>query len=167
MNLLPPSTACKMLGIYTAPDSNSKEQAITLQQKPECWEKAVKLKSLYQYKILLAYHHGIIKSLEYPLGASLMTESQCKHAQSPALTTTLQKYGIIFTISRDIVHGPTKYKGLNFLNLYTVVGTQKVCILLGHIQKQDKTGKILTIALGYSQQEIGISTLILMNPYST
>ena len=64
-----------MLGVYTAPDGNSKEQAITLRQKSEHWEKAIKLKSLYQYEILLAYHHGIMKSLEYPLGASLMSEA--------------------------------------------------------------------------------------------
>ena len=66
-----------------------------------------------------------MKTLEYPLGASLMTEAQCEHVQSPALTTNLQKSGIISTISRYIIHEPTKYGDLNFTNLYTESGTQK------------------------------------------
>ena len=74
MHLLPPSTARKMLGVYTAPDGNSKDQAMILRKKSEAWSTSIKKKSLYQYKILLSYHHAIMKTLEYPLRASLLTK---------------------------------------------------------------------------------------------
>ena len=59
------------------------------------------------------------------------------------------------------MHGPYKYGGLNFPNLYLESGIQKLRLLLGHIRKQDKTGEILRVALGCAQQEVGISTPIL------
>ena len=107
-----------------------------------------------------------MKTLTYSLGASLMTELQCERAQSPSLTTTLQKCGIISTISRDIVHGPNKYGRLNFPNLYTESGIQKIRLLMGHIRKNDKTGRILDVVLGCAQQEVGIRTPILQTPYA-
>ena len=63
---------------------------------------------------MLGYHHGIMKTLEYPLGASLLTEAQCEHIQSPALTTALQKSGIVSTISHDIIHDRPNTVGLTF-----------------------------------------------------
>ena len=107
-----------------------------------------------------------MKILEYPLGASLLTKSQCDIAQSPALTTSLKKFDIVSTISRDIIFGPAKYCGLNFSNLYMESGIQKIKLLLGHIRKNDKTGSILKVALGCAQQEIGIAQPLLEAPYS-
>lgn len=68
-----------MLGIHTAPDGNSKEQATVLRNKADTWSKAVKNKLLYQYEALLAYNHALMPALQYPLGASLLTEPQCEH----------------------------------------------------------------------------------------
>lgn len=155
-----------MLGVYTEPDGNSTEKATVLCTKAETWSKAVKNKSLYQYEALLAYKHALMPVLQYPLGASLFKESQCEHIQSPTLTTVLQKYGIVSTIARDIVHGPARYGGLNLTNLFTDAGCQKIRLLLGHIQKGDNTGDIIKVALGCAQQEIGISTPIFTEPYS-
>ena len=63
-----------MLGVHMAPDGNSKEQATGLRNKADTWIKAVKHKSLYQYEALLAYNHALMPTLQYPLGASLLTE---------------------------------------------------------------------------------------------
>lgn len=81
--------------------------------------------------------------------------------------TVLQKCGIISTIARDIIHGPPRYGGLNLTKLYTDNGCQKIRLLLGHIRKGDKTSDIIKVALGCAQQEIGISTPILTEPYTT
>ena len=159
--LLSPKDARKMLGVYTAPDGNTNKQATILRQKSLKWSNSLRNRSLHQYEALLSYHHGIMKSLEYPLGPGLLSEQQCHQAQSPALSTVLQKSGLISTLSREVVHGPHKYGGLNFPNLYIESGIQKLRLLLGHIRKQDKTGEILNVAQGCVQQEVGISTPIL------
>ena len=106
-----------------------------------------------------------MKSLEYPIGASLLREPQCENIQSSTLTMCFNKCGIISTISRNIIFGPHKYCALNFSNLYTESGLQKLQMLLGHICKADKTGSILKIALGTTQQEIGISEFFLSQSY--
>ena len=157
LHLLSPTETRKMLGVYTAPDGNSRKQALVLRKHSERWSQSLSILYLHQYEALLGYHHGIMKTLEYPLGASLITKIQCDHAQSPALKKVLQKSGIVSTISRYIVHGPSKYCGLNFSNLFTESGIQKVRLLLGHIRKNDKTGSIIKVALGCTQQEIGIT----------
>ena len=79
--------------------------------------------------------------------------------------TCLNKGGIVSTISRNIVFGTHKYCALNFDNLYRESGLQKLKMLLGHIRKGNKTGSILKIALGTTQQEIGISQFFLSQPY--
>ena len=155
-----------MLGVTTAPDVNSKEQETVLRLKYEQWSKSLQEKSLYQHEALLSYHHALMPSLQYPLGPSLLQEKQYYHIQSPALTTILQKCGIVSTIARDIVHGPSRYCALNFTNAYDDAGCQKIKLLLGHIRKGDKTVEILNVALGCKQQEIGISTFFLLEPHS-
>ena len=106
-----------------------------------------------------------MKSLEYPLGPSLLTQSQCDKIHSPVLTTCLQKCGVPSTLARAIVHGPPQYGGLNFTNLYTEAGIQKLELFIGHVRKNDRTGSIIHTALGVLQQEVGISTPVLESPY--
>ena len=166
MNLLSQKTSSKMLGVHKEPDGNSTEQAKVLRTKTGKWRKALKNKALYQFEALLAYKHALMPAIQYPLGASLLKEQQCEHIQSPELTTVLQKCGIVSKISRDIVHGPSRYGGLNFTKIYTEAGCQKIRLILGHIRKGDKTGDIIRIELGCAQQEIVLSKFILNEPYS-
>ena len=70
------------------------------------------------------------------------------------MTTILQKSGIVSMIARDIIHRTSRYCGINFTNLYTDAGYQKIKLLLGYIRKGDKTADILKVALGFKQQEI-------------
>lgn len=136
-----------MLRVLTAPDKNSTEQANILCTKVEKLSQTLKNNSLYQYETLLAYCHALMPSLQYPLGGSLLQESQCEHIQFPAMTIILQKCGIVSTITQDIVHGPSRYCGLNFTNMHTESGCQKICLPLSHIPKGDKTRGILNVAL--------------------
>ena len=140
-----------MLRVLTAPDGNSQEQMRALRAKAEQWSKSLKAKSLYQHEALLSHHHALTPAIQFPLGASMLTEKQCEHIQSAALPTILQKCGIVSTISRDIVHGPPRYGGLAFPNYYTDDGCQKIKLLLGHIRKGDKTSEVLKVALGCKQ----------------
>ena len=145
-----------MIGILKAPDVKIMEQAKVLRSKEEKWSQSLKSKSLYQYESLLAYRHALIKSLQYPLGVSIIQETQCDHIQSPVMTKVLQKYVIVSTIARDIINGPSRYCGLKFKNIYKDDGCQKIRPLLGYILKGDKTEDIINVALCLTQQETGI-----------
>ena len=48
-----------------------------------------------------------------------------------------EKWNRIYHIARDIVHGPSQLGGLNFKNLYTENGVQKIELMLGHLPTHD------------------------------
>jgi len=52
------------------------------------------------------------------------------------------------------------------MSLYTTMGIQQIEMLIGHLRKQDKTGKFLTVALGCLQQEVGTRTSVLKLQYN-
>jgi len=162
-----PTTARRMLGVYTAPDGNSKLQTEILRAKSVDWGERVRRQYLNSYDTLMSFKQGIMKSLEYPVGASMVNEKNCSFIQSPALNVCLQKNGIVSTISRIIVYSPHRYGGLGIRSLYTESGIQKIELLLGHLRRRDKTSQILEVALGCIQQEIGLSTFILESDFTT
>jgi len=95
----------------------------------------------------MSYKQGIMKSLEFPTGASYLSKTQCHKIQS------------------DLISGSHRYGSLQFKNLYTDMGSQKLEMLLGHLRKDDK-GKLLSVVLGCLQQEVGTSTPVLETKYS-
>jgi len=166
IKLASPHDARRMLGVYVAPDGNCNLQEKLLRSKSEKWSSNIKHNHMRSFEVLMSYHQGVMKSLEFPVGACLLSESQCNRIQSPALTTCLQKNGVLSTLSRAIVYGPSKMCGLNFKNLYTESGIQKIELLIGHTRKMDKTGQILQVALGCLQQEIGVTDPVLSLPFN-
>jgi len=166
IKIVSPKEARRMLGMYVAPDGNCDLQTKLLRSKSEEWSQRIRSNRMGTFEILMSYNQGLMKSLEFPLGASLLTESQCKYIQSPALTCCLQKSGVLSTISRSVIFGPKRFCGLGFNNLYTEAGIQKLELLIGHIRKMDVPGQILNVALACLQQEVGISTPVLLSSYS-
>jgi len=163
--LLNPNAGRKMLGTINAPDGNTKDQENELYEKAQNWGNKIRSGYLNRYDVSMSLRQGILKALEYPLGVSLISEVQCKRIMSPILSPFLQKLGINSKTSREIIHGPIQYGGLQVPHLYTSQGIQKIRMLLGHCRKQDKTGSIINIALGTLQQEVGISTPILESDF--
>ena len=160
-----PSIARRMLGVYASPDGNSRMQTKILRNKSEQWKTRVSSHYLNSYDTLMSYKQGLMKQLEYPVGASMVTDTNCAHIQSPALNACLQKNGIVSTIARIIIFSPYRYGGLGLTSLYTENGIQKVELLLGHLRRRDKTSKIIQVALGCIQQEVGVPTFILQLQY--
>jgi len=155
VNLENPSSSRRMLGVYISPSGDSSEQYRILRSKAETWKARMNSHYLNSHEMWMAYKQGIMKSLEYPVGCSYLQEYQCEQIQSPALSVTLQKNGLVSTMARDIVFGPHRYGGLNLTSLYSTMGIQQIEMTIGHLRKNDKTGKIITIALGCLQQEVG------------
>jgi len=160
-----PTIARRMLGVYASPDGNSRMQTTILRKKSEQWKTRVSSHYLNSYDTLMSYKQGLMKQLEYPVGASMVTDKNCAHIQSPALNACLQKNGIVSTIDRTIIFSPYRYGGLGLTSLYTENGIQKVELFLGHLRRHDKTSKIIKVALGCIQQEVGTSTFILQLPF--
>jgi len=167
VSLLNPSVGRRMLGAISAPNGSTKDQEISLLQKSSTWGQKISKGYLNRYDVSMSFRQGILKALEYPLGVSLLTEKQCDGIMVPIMSPFLRKLGFNSKTPRSIVYGPLQHGGLQVPNLYTSQGIQKIRMFLGHTRKQDRTGTILAIALGVSQQEIGIHIPILESDYDT
>ena len=95
----------------------------------------------------MSYRQGIMKSLEYPVGMTLLNQQECYKIQAPVLSTGLQQFSISSTISREIIHGPLQFGGLQFKNSYSEASIQRIEMFMGHARKSDRTGQILDVAL--------------------
>jgi len=166
IKLLNPNEARKMLGAYTAPDGNTKVQYKVLHEISKEWGHKVTNGYLNRFDVQNSFKLGLIPALQYPLGVGMLTEKQCDSLLVPAMSTMLNFMGVVSTVSRDIVHGPSVYGGFAIPNLYTIQGYHKMQMMLGHIRKMDQTGKILTIAIATVQQEVGVQQPILSLPFS-
>jgi len=166
IKLLNPSESRKMLGVHSAPDGQTQSQYQALMAISKKWGNKVSNGYLNRYDVLTGFKCGLLPALQYPLGVSMLTETQCDKLLVPAMNPLLKKLGIVSTISREIVHGPYVYGGMQIPNLFTIQGIHKIKMILGHLRKEDKTGSIVSIALGLVQQEVGISSPILEASFS-
>ena len=166
IKLLDPHEPRRMLGAITAPDGNSRAQKETLLSKSRMW--SIKMKSTYlnKYDVSLSFRQGLVPGIEYPVGVSLLSKSDCDEIMRPSIPELLHKLGFTSTLARDIIYGPFQYGGLGIPNLYVSQGIQKIQLCLGHLRKSDQTGNIIEIAIGVLQQEVGISVPVLESSYN-
>jgi hypothetical protein len=71
--------------------------------------------------------------LIYPLPCSSLTQKQCQHEQTLALTALLPKLHVNQYIAHVIVFGDHHYGGLGLSDLYTDQGYGQLKLLFGHI----------------------------------
>jgi len=167
IKLLDPHEARKMLGAYTAPDGNCEKQYQVLYEISKKWGQRVANGYLNRFDVQNSFKLGLIPALQYPLGVGVLSEHQCDQLLVPAMSTLLNKMGVVRSVNRDIVHSPFQYGGFSIPNLYTIQGYHKVQMVLGHLRKMDVTGEIITIAIATVQQEIGITQSFMLLRFSS
>jgi len=167
IKLLDPHEARKMLGAYTAPDGNCEKQYKVLYKISKKWGQRVANGYLNRFDVQNSFKLGLIPALQYPLGVGVLSERQCDQILVPAMSTLLNKMGVVRSVNKDIVHSPFQYGGFSIPNLYTIQGYHKVQMVLGHVRKMDVPGEILTIAIATVQQEIGITQSFLLLRFSS
>jgi hypothetical protein len=64
--------------------------------------------------VLYTYHISFMKTMEYPLAAVTISESQWNSIMAPVIRKVLKKTGFSATFPLDIFFGPIKYQGFGF-----------------------------------------------------
>jgi hypothetical protein len=135
--------------------------------KSQAMEYATRLQSspIHKEVALWSFLLYLLPKLTFPLVAMTLSETQCSQIQSPALRALLPKLHLNRNTSRNIIHGPLVYGGLNLPHLYTLQGIGQLKFLLGHLRAQDKMSKLILISHGYLQLVVGITENFLNVPY--
>ena len=138
--------ARKALGVMVRHDGVQKDSAEFLRQKAAKWAKCVNSRTLDPEEARLALKTTIWRTLCYPLAATTMSEKECNHAISPALTAALPVIGLQRKISRTLLHGATQDMGLGFPNLYHEQLSSHLEMIVNHWRADTMTSRLLHAA---------------------
>jgi len=109
----------------------------------------------------------ILKGVEWPLAASLLTERQCKQIMSPLLKAGLREARIQWRIHRDILYSSSRVMGLQFPCLYTTMGIQKAKYLIDNGCKDHLSGQLVRQTHERLTLEMGLPGEVLNWEYKT
>lgn len=149
-----PNEAVMALGVMFSPSGNMVQQVKHMTEKAVNWANLVRTSGLTRAEVWYSLRTMIMKSLEYPLLATTITERELEQIMSNLLKVGLSKSGICRNISRKIVYSSKKYFGLNIRHLYVTQGVNKLKLLL---QPQDNlTRHLIDTAWEYCRIESGL-----------
>jgi hypothetical protein len=103
----------------------------------------------------------ILQKFKYPLGAMCFTEKECASIQSKFLPTVLLKMGINRSTPTEVCSGPMYYAGMDVPELWTIQGSSKNKLMIGHLRKSDVIGNNLQVELDCLQLQAGTSWNVL------
>jgi hypothetical protein len=102
--------------------------------------------SLFPSDAYLLYSLYLRPKLSYPLPCTLLTPSQCRTIQAPALAAFLPKLHLNRHSPRAVLFPGPRYGGLSLPDLYDDQGIGQLRLLLGHLKLGDDTGQLITIS---------------------
>jgi hypothetical protein len=162
---LEPHESRRSLGVYSAPDGNSRDQVAILRATAEEWSEKVRTGHLPQAAAWIALTTRIMKTIEYPLPACTLTLKQCDFIMSPIIQTALNALGICRNMPHDVVYGPKKYQGFGLKHPYTTMGIAHLRFIMEHCRSNSDMGKNFRINLECTKLEVGVGGSILSNRF--
>ena len=154
-------TAERLLGVMLCPEDNGEAMTDFLRTKADTWAEHAKTKPINTTLAWTGLKAGIMKSLEWPLVATTITESQCDSIMSSVVQTGLRSARVQSQLDEALVYGPEDYLGMGLPNLYYEAGIQKVLHVLQHAHSDTLSGKILRANLQGMQTVVGTEQFFL------
>ena len=108
----------------------------------------------------------VMKSLEYPLPACTLTETQCDAIMWKVRKVFLPKAGINRNLKKEVVYGPQAQQGLGLKNLYYTQGIKHLNDIIEHKWRGTITGHMINSALEQLRLEIGCNINLLQEDMS-
>ena len=109
---LEPTEARRTLGAHLAPVGDEDAMVAALKEKANKWADATRSGHLAQSLVWQSLNTTVMKSSEWPLAVTCMTEQQCHEIMKPIIQVGLSRSGINRHFPRALVHGPIKCQGL-------------------------------------------------------
>jgi Reverse transcriptase (RNA-dependent DNA polymerase) len=153
------------LGVAFSPTGDMSDEVTYLRNKSSKWGDKVLKANLTNQEAWIALSTTIMKTIEYPLAATLMTRKEIHHALSPALNVGLSKSGICKKISRNIIFCPNKFQGFGIKDPYVTQGIRKLELLFNPYNQL--TQELIQESWRRTEQEVGIGPNFFQQAFST
>ena len=131
------------------------------------WVKSISHSSLNSQDKQLAYSALLKPQIVYPIGCASIEAGRLKCLFFPVMDVILHILGLNKNFPLDLVHAGPECLGLGIDNMAMVQGISQLQLLLGHLNKPDRTGTLIKIALSYLELEIGLGKCPLGYPHTT
>jgi hypothetical protein len=154
---LEPSEARETLGVYVAMDGNWRQQMEVLITLARTFAELLRTGNADRRLTWYAFSTSFMKSLEYPMEASCLTEAQWDEVMKPLLGIVLQKCRIASTFPRGLVFTSLQYQGLGARHPFYQQELKHLSVLLTETANPSSpTGQLLVGAAEDLCIEIGL-----------
>jgi hypothetical protein len=89
----------------------------------------------------------ILQKFGYPLEATCFKEEECLEIQRKFLPTVLSKMGINRSTPTAVCSGPAMFAGMEVPELWTIQGSTKNKLMIGHLRKTYVVGDTIAVGL--------------------
>lgn len=162
---LEPNTAYRTQGAHITVTGSMKKSVALNRQKSVEYAGLLGLSNLSRCEAYFSYILYFYPKISYALPISTFTQRECTFIQAPAKSALLPKIGINRNTSKNIIHGPHQFGGLQLQDIYTDQGIGQLRLLIGHLRRGGETSHLLRIAISIMQQRVGSSILFFNLPY--
>ncbi len=145
------SASFRTLGARISPSGKTDSTVQYLRSQTSHYASCIASSNLNREAIYWAFWQYFRPKIGFSMPILSLTQPQCTYVQAPALQATLAKLHLNRKVAWAIVFGPASHAGLDMPDLYTSAGISKLRLLLGHLQLQDKTAKLILIDNSYLQ----------------
>lgn len=164
---LNPTCGYRTLGVWIAADGNQVAQFNKLQASVARWLEHVASSSLSKQDRYLAYTSFLRPQLLYPLGCCTIEYKKLKKLFRSVLDQIMHSLGLNKNFPLALVHAGPDWLGLGVDDLPTMQGVAQLQLLLGHVNKQDRTGELIHIERDHLEVIIGVGKCPLKDPHIT
>ena len=157
--------ARETLGVYIAMDGDQATQMEALVAITQRWADLVRSGKLTQAEAWFSLTFCIIKSLEYPLMATSLSQAQCDIIMKPILNAGLPALGYNRKMPSAVVFGPRRFQGIGIPELWILQGVLKLWLAVAHGDAPTITGCSLRALLSLHTIELGLPGTFLQQDF--
>ena len=155
------------LGIMFSIDGSMDDTVKHLKSKVIKWADSLNQSTLTKHDTCYSVNAGILRSLQYPLLATTMSQPQITSIMAPLFKAALPKMGICRNMTRDAIYCKQEHKGFGFpSDLWDQQGILKLIEVLGRDHETD-TSLLIQESLLLCQLESGLGPNFLQQPLSS
>jgi hypothetical protein len=159
-----PKDSHKTLGMHQNPAGNPTYQSKMLSIKEKKMILFFRHSKLPKYKVHLAYSSMYTKSLQFPLGVTMMSYDMANNISKRTTRAVIGAMHVNRSLPQTLAFTGTKLLGLGLCHHYCIQGTNHLKQVIQHLQQQAENRKMYKMILEYSQLLAGVQYPILQNP---
>jgi hypothetical protein len=164
INIKDPKESHKTLGTHQNPAGDPTGQAKVMAVKEERMRRAFQYMNFPMYKVHLAYNSVYTKSLQFPLGVTLMSYETAHGISKSTVKAIIGAMKLNRSSPRVLAFAPKELMGLGLCHHYTAQGKAHLKQIVQHVRQQDQNGQMYNMIFDFAQLIAGTQFPILQFP---